>query len=145
MPASGSVIGENFGQIVFTGDIVALVDIDMIGPQLLQAGFDILQDRRRAAAERFAGDDDLVPIAGKDAPEFAFTVGINARRVKKIDPRVDGFFQNAGRTLSKARRWMGIPPMPMRRTFNPVAPNCTSLAVPAFLVGSLIQIQSPFA
>ena len=81
------------------GGVVELIEVDKIGAQLPQAGFQVLPQLSAGLGVGLGGDDHLVPDAGEGEAHLLLAVGVGPGGVEVVDPAVHRFAQQAGRFL----------------------------------------------
>ena len=86
----GAVLGHDPFQILGGDNGVELVDVDVIGPQPLQAEVDVLGHGLFVPGQGLAGDDDLVPEPLQGGPHLQLGVVVFVGRVEKVDSPIKG-------------------------------------------------------
>lgn len=81
---------RDLGPVLFLGDLVQLVEVQVIGAQLPEAVLHVAGYALGAPQQALGGDDHLVADAGKGDPHLLFAVAIGVGRVEEGDPPVEG-------------------------------------------------------
>ena len=71
--------------------IMQLIKVDIVCFEHLQTGFQVLHQPRFVLCRRLGSDVDVLAHIAQSIADLLLTVGIAARRIEKIDPRVIGF------------------------------------------------------
>ena len=81
------------------GGVMELVDVDIVGFQKAQAGFQILPEAFHSSGGGLGGDYDFVPDIGQGQAHFFFAVTVRTGGVEEGDARIIGFAQELPRIV----------------------------------------------